>query len=105
MRRAHALAPVFALALLAAPDPAKALDGPAGPLAVETMAKGLDEPWSVAFLPGGDFLVTERDGRLRRYGPAGGEGRRISGVPDVYDRGRAGFSTCWCRATSPLRVN
>lgn len=29
------------------------------------MAEGLDHPWSIAFLPGGDMLVTERPGRLR----------------------------------------
>ena len=32
---------------------------------VVTVADGLEHPWSVAFLPGGDMLVTERPGRLR----------------------------------------
>ncbi len=30
-----------------------------------TVAEGLVNPWSIAFLPGGDILVTERPGRLR----------------------------------------
>ena len=32
---------------------------------VVTVAEGLENPWSMAFLPGGDMLVTERPGRLR----------------------------------------
>lgn len=31
----------------------------------ETVVSGLEVPWSVAFLPGGELLVTERPGRLR----------------------------------------
>src|SRR5215204_2612249 len=32
---------------------------------VSVVTKGLSHPWSVAFLPGGDMLITERVGRLR----------------------------------------
>lgn len=41
--------------------------GPAGavPVRVETVVSGLEVPWALAFLPGGDVLVTERPGRLR----------------------------------------
>lgn len=41
--------------------------GPAGevPIRVETVATGLEVPWGLAFLPGGDVLVTERPGRIR----------------------------------------
>lgn len=40
---------------------------PAGsvPIRVETVVTGLEVPWSLAFLPGGDLLVTERQGRVR----------------------------------------
>ena len=31
---------------------------------VETVSADLRHPWGVAFLPGGEFLVTERPGRL-----------------------------------------
>lgn len=49
---------------------------------VQVMASGLDHPWSLAFLPNGDVLVTERAGRLLRLVP-GGKPRAISGVPAV----------------------
>jgi aldose sugar dehydrogenase len=41
--------------------------GPAGevPIRVEVVASGLEVPWGLAFLPGGDVLVTERPGRVR----------------------------------------
>ena len=32
---------------------------------VVTLARGLTHPWGMAFLPGGDMLITERAGRLR----------------------------------------
>ena len=32
---------------------------------VVTVADGLVQPWSIAFLPGGDLLITEQAGRLR----------------------------------------
>src|SRR5512140_2392081 len=41
--------------------------GPDGklPLRAETVVDGLETPWSLAFLPGGDVLVSERPGRVR----------------------------------------
>lgn len=41
--------------------------GPDGtvPITVEVVAEGLDTPWSIAWLPGGEALVTERPGRVR----------------------------------------
>src|SRR5207237_10650390 len=41
--------------------------GPDGkvPVRAETVASGLEVPWSLAFLPGGDVLVSERPGRVR----------------------------------------
>jgi glucose/arabinose dehydrogenase len=38
---------------------------------VRTVAKGLDIPWDIAFLPGGSALVTERPGRVRLIDRAG----------------------------------
>lgn len=41
--------------------------GPRGmaPLKAETVVSGLEVPWGIAFLPGGDWLVSERAGRVR----------------------------------------
>ena len=57
---------------------------------IVTIADELSHPWSLAFLPGGDYLVSERGGTLWRIAP---DGRKveISGVPDVYDRGQGGL--------------
>jgi glucose/arabinose dehydrogenase len=43
----------------------------AGNLAVLTVAQGLSHPWSLAFLPDGRLLVTERPGRMRIVGRDG----------------------------------
>lgn len=50
---------------------------------VETLADDLDKPWSIAFLPGGDLLVTEKPGALRRLSPSG-QSTVIAGVPPVH---------------------
>jgi aldose sugar dehydrogenase len=63
---------------------------------VETVASGLEHPWSLAFLPGGRMLVTERPGRLRLIEP-GPDGRPVlhaepvAGVPPVLARAQAGL--------------
>ena len=56
-----------------------------------TVADGLERPWSMAFLPGGDMLVTERPGRLRiiRNGTLLFE--PVPGVPEVLAEGQGGL--------------
>ncbi|ABS67980.1 glucose sorbosone dehydrogenase [Xanthobacter versatilis] len=58
---------------------------------VVPFASGLEHPWSMAFLPDGRLLVTERDGRLRVIDSSGKLGAPIVGVPDVAARGQGGL--------------
>src|SRR5687768_8637590 len=58
---------------------------------VTVVAKGLDSPWAVEPLPNGDFLITEKPGRMRIVSAAGVIGEPILGVPDVDDRGQGGL--------------
>jgi glucose/arabinose dehydrogenase len=60
-------------------------------LRAQTVASGLEHPWSVAFLPGGSFLVTERGGRMRIVAPDGKVGPPIAGVPPVAAGGQGGL--------------
>ncbi len=80
------------LALLAAPAQAQeSFRTEKAGVRVETVAKGLENPWSVAFLPGGGYLVTERPGRLRLVDERGMVSGPIQGVPRVAARGQGGL--------------
>jgi glucose/arabinose dehydrogenase len=57
---------------------------------VRTLATGLDAPWALALLPGGEALVTERGGRLWRR-VADGTLRPVSGVPEPVVGGQGGL--------------
>jgi aldose sugar dehydrogenase len=63
----------------------------AGNLKVETIARGLDHPWALAFLPDGRMLVTERPGRLRIVARDGSISPPVSGVPQVRASGQGGL--------------
>lgn len=60
-------------------------------ITVETVAEGLEHPWALAFLPDGNFLVTERPGRLRIITPDGQVKSAIAGVPEVDARNQGGL--------------
>ena len=51
--------------------------------AVEVITDALTSPWALAFLPDGNFLVSERLGTLRTVTPAGEISAPIAGVPPV----------------------
>ena len=50
---------------------------------VLTVARGLNHPWGLAFLPDGRMLVTERPGRMRIVTPKGALSAPVAGVPKV----------------------
>jgi glucose/arabinose dehydrogenase len=58
---------------------------------VTTLARGLDHPWGLAFLPDGRTLVTERVGRLRIVTPKGALSAPLAGVPKVATGGQLGL--------------
>lgn len=59
--------------------------------AVTVVATGLEHPWAVEPLPGGELLVTERPGRLRLVSATGQLGQPIAGLPRVDARGQGGL--------------
>lgn len=61
------------------------------PYQVEVVASGFDFPWSLAFLPGGDFLVTEREGFLNRVDPKTKKNVKITNLPPVIAKGQGGM--------------
>src|SRR3974390_2402887 len=81
--------------LLIAGIAAKAADptfpSSAGPLSVQTVASGLVHPWSLAFLPDGGMLVTERPGRIRLVTRDGQLSPPLGNVPNVFAVGQGGL--------------
>jgi glucose/arabinose dehydrogenase len=57
---------------------------------VVTVVEGLVNPWSVAFLPNGKMLITERPGRLRIVSD-GKLSEPVAGLPEVFARGQGGL--------------
>ncbi len=67
------------------PEPVEA------PIQIKTVAKGLEEPWSLTFLPDGRMLVTEKPGRLRIVRRNGSMSEPLPGVPKVFVSGQGGL--------------
>ncbi|MEO6319837.1 MAG: PQQ-dependent sugar dehydrogenase [Polaromonas sp.] len=57
----------------------------------EIVTAGLQNPWGLAFLPDGRFLVTERPGRLRVVAADGKLGAPVAGLPDMAVGGQGGL--------------
>jgi aldose sugar dehydrogenase len=76
-RLAHAGDPIFASSV--------------GDLTVQTVANGLAHPWSLAFLPDGRMLVTERPGRIRIVGHNGQLSPPLRNAPKVFAVSQGGL--------------
>jgi len=90
MRRAAA---ALALVALAAVDGAAAQTFRSDEHAfrVVRLVDGLDHPWSLAFLPDGALLVTERPGRLRVVRDGKLLPQAVAGLPEVTEQGQGGL--------------
>ena len=62
-----------------------------GTVRVVVVAKGLDHPWGLAFLPDGSMLVTERPGRLRVIRNGVLDPAPVAGLPDILPGGIGGL--------------
>ncbi len=56
-----------------------------------TLAEGLNYPWSIAFLPNGDFLLSMRSGELRILSVGGEVSEPIANTPEAYVRSQGGY--------------
>ena len=57
----------------------------------EVVAQGLDRPWAFAFLPGGEFLVSEKPGAMRIVSAQGTIGAPLTCVPKAEFVGQGGL--------------
>lgn len=84
-----AMIPAAAFALPALAD-TQNFDSELAKLKTEIIADGLENPWGLDFLPDGEAIVTERDGRIRIL-TKDGLSEPVTGVPDVAARGQGGL--------------
>ena len=80
------------LALLPALQAAEVVEDASPAFRYEIVSDGLEHPWSLAFLPDGRMLVTERPGRLRLVSAAGElHPEPIGGLPVIREHGQGGL--------------
>ena len=58
---------------------------------LETVAENFNYPWSIAFLPDGDYLVATRSGELRSVSQDGAVSEPLADTPDTYVAGQGGY--------------
>ena len=73
------------------PDTAQVVETIGLSLRVVPMFKGLQNPWSIAFLPNGDMLITEKPGRLRIVRGGQLDSQPVAGTPAVFAVGQGGL--------------
>ena len=73
------------------PDAAQVVETTGAPVRVVPMFKGLATPWSLAFLPNGDMLITEKAGKLRIVRGGTLDPEPVAGTPEVFAVGQGGL--------------
>lgn len=58
---------------------------------LQTITDNLNSPWSIAFLPNGDYLVSMLGGELRRVSKSGEIGPALQNTPATYVAGQGGY--------------
>ena len=76
---------------VALPRRAREVETVGAKLRVVPVVKGLENPWSLTFLPNGDMLVTEKPGRLRVVRKGVLDPQPVSGIPQVWATGQGGL--------------
>ncbi len=82
----QAITAILLCSLLTVVSPSYALD-----FKVRILAQGFNHPWSMAFLPDGSMLVTERSGRLRLVNKDLSGDKLIKGLPSIRSMGQGGL--------------
>jgi aldose sugar dehydrogenase len=76
------------------PKPSKSKDGvyvhSSMTVKLDTFATGFKNPWGMAFLPNGDMLLTDRNGKFYRITPDRKK-TEIANVPEVFEKGQGGL--------------
>jgi len=90
-RATAAFAAAIMLAVPAAHAGTQSIDTQEYSLRVVTVAKGLAVPWSLAWLPDGRMLVTEKQGQMRIVAKDGKVSKPLKGVPKVAAAGQGGL--------------
>ena len=82
---------LLAAALLALPAAAQTIQSEEHAFRLVELVRGLEQPWSLAFLPDGRMLVTEKAGRLRIVKDGKLEPQAVAGLPEVAVHGQGGL--------------
>jgi glucose/arabinose dehydrogenase len=80
------------LTMAAIPAVAQTVQSEKHAFRVVTLTRGLEHPWSIAFLPDGRMLMTERAGRLRMVGRDFKlDPKPVEGLPEIVANGQGGL--------------
>jgi glucose/arabinose dehydrogenase len=89
--RLHAGAPERPQPVVAGYSQDVEVDSERGRIRITELTRGLENPWSLALLPDGDMLVSERPGRLLKLDAKGNLLAQIEGLPTIFVDGQAGL--------------